>query len=572
MPSKLADVLINKPTEFSADTIAESDIDPEYLTKCLEALDPEDFRDQDEWLKLMMACHEASGGLAEAEFIEWSTSDPVYTHDTDMIRTRWRSLGNGKGPRITRRTLFKYLAEIGHRELIPKDSDVLPNSHAMTIAKAILEEMPRTVRCNAQWYQFNRERNVYVQQKEEAFKAAFWNLIEGRRYLDDKGNTRGLVSRRHTVADVMEAAMALCMSPGEPHCWLDPKPSDPPADEIIVCANGLLHLPTRKMLPATNQFVGVNSTPIAYDPNAREPQRFVQFLREIFPNEADCREGLMEVAGLLLTRDTSYQKIFQLVGPTRSGKGTLMRVILSLVGDGNHTSPSTSNLSGRFGLAPLINKQVAVLADMRMGARIDRSNLLETLLRVSGEDPVSIERKGIDNIEPRLTTRFVLVSNETLQLRDTADAIGARMILFVIKEKFRMCQDPSLGKKLELELPGILNMALDGLERLRERGHFLQPKSASAEVEMMHRLTSPVKAYIQDRLIVGAMYSVSKDMLYRNFEEWCNAHGIPYTGGEAYFYKDLKTAGLNYQETRPNRAGVRIRELIGVGLKTDHPF
>ena len=37
-----------------------------------------------------------------------------------------------------------------------------------------------------------------------------------------------------------------------PPCWLDPQPDDPPAREIMACANGLLHLPSGRLLkPST---------------------------------------------------------------------------------------------------------------------------------------------------------------------------------------------------------------------------------------------------------------------------------------------------------------------------------
>jgi len=43
---------------------------PEEIATILGKLDPEDFRDHDRWLQLMMACHHASAGAAQVEFVD----------------------------------------------------------------------------------------------------------------------------------------------------------------------------------------------------------------------------------------------------------------------------------------------------------------------------------------------------------------------------------------------------------------------------------------------------------------------------------------------------------------------
>jgi hypothetical protein len=64
-------------------------------------IDPLDYRDHDNWLRVMMAAHAA--GIASDDFIRWSTSDPNYSDDAEIISRRWESLtveGNANG-RIT---------------------------------------------------------------------------------------------------------------------------------------------------------------------------------------------------------------------------------------------------------------------------------------------------------------------------------------------------------------------------------------------------------------------------------------------------------------------------------------
>ena len=74
-----------------------------------------------------------------------------------------------------------------------------------------------------------------------------------------------------------------------------------------------------------------------------------------------------------------------MVGPTRGGKGAIARILGSLVGVQNVCGPTLNGLSGDFGMAPLIGKSLAIVADMRIASR-DTSIVVERLLSISGED------------------------------------------------------------------------------------------------------------------------------------------------------------------------------------------
>lgn len=120
-PRALID-LIRKPVSDQLQAEA-GDIEPEQLAEMLEALTVENYRDQTDWLNLMMAGHHATGGTGVEEFVEWSTSDPDYGDHGERIRIRWDSLScNGAGKSVTKATLFKELSKAGRIDLIPRTS------------------------------------------------------------------------------------------------------------------------------------------------------------------------------------------------------------------------------------------------------------------------------------------------------------------------------------------------------------------------------------------------------------------------------------------------------------------
>jgi hypothetical protein len=124
------------------------DRSPEELAAMLDGLDPTAFRDHDRWLEVMMAAHHATAGEGRDEFIEWSTSDPVYAKDAWIIGRRWDSLhADQSGRRVTEKTLFKRLVEAGRQDLLPRISaeedfpDDLPADQPRSPADTKLEEV-----------------------------------------------------------------------------------------------------------------------------------------------------------------------------------------------------------------------------------------------------------------------------------------------------------------------------------------------------------------------------------------------------------------------------------------------
>ena len=73
--------------------------------------------------------------------------------------------------------------------------------------------------------------------------------------------------------------------------------------------------------------------------------------------------------GYYLLPDTAQQKIGLIVGPKRSGKGTIGRVLTGVLGRANVCGPTRASLGTNFGLWPLLHKQLAIISDARLSGR-----------------------------------------------------------------------------------------------------------------------------------------------------------------------------------------------------------
>src|SRR5262249_20330824 len=112
----------------------------------------------------------------------------------------------------------------------------------------------------------------------------------------------------------------------------------------------------------------------------------------LWKNDRPSIDLLQEWFGYCLTPDTRIQKMLMMIGPTRSGKGTIGRILRALVGPGNVAGPTLSSLGGTFGLQPLLGKSLSIISDARLSGRSDTAQVVERLLSLTGEDALTIDR------------------------------------------------------------------------------------------------------------------------------------------------------------------------------------
>ena len=341
----------------------------------------------------------------------------------------------------------------------------------------------------------------------------------------------------------------------------------PPADELVVMQNGILHLPTLELIPVTPGLFATHCCPFAYDPDFGDPKQFLAFLESLWPDDPGAIDCLLEIIGVLVTSDIRYQKIFLLVGPKRSGKGTLAKVLTALVGAPYVCNPTLAGIGQHFGLQPLIGKRVAIISDARLGGRADLHILSERLLSISGGDNPNVPRKFRDDYEGPVSSQFIIMSNEPPRLHDASGVLASRFIALQIEESFYGREDFKLIDKLLPELPGIFNWALEGQRRVAERGTFKMPESGKKVVQQIEALSAPVGTFVEDKCEIAPDLTVKVAKLYQVYTRWCDDHGYS-KASDGVFGRDLGSWMLSKGAPLTHRrlGGRRIPHYEGIAL------
>jgi putative DNA primase/helicase len=415
------------------------------------------------------------------------------------------------------------------------------------------------------------DTNHYALADQETVRADVWKFLEQAQRRGDNGKPVPFKPNRARVSDVLDALASVCNLNNQidPPAWLSGADDLPAAAEMLALSNGLLHLPSGEIYPPTPNHFGLSASEVAFDPDAPDPQHWLAFLGDLFETDGGAIIALQDWFGYALSPDTSQQKIMFIVGPRRSGKGTLARVLTALIGRDSVANPTLASLQTPFGLAPLIGKPLAFITDARLGSRSDQAAITERLLSISGEDALTIDRKFMPAWSGRLPTRFTILTNELPRISDTSGALVGRLVVLVLMQSFYGREDPALTARLLTELPGILNWALHGYRRLRQRGYFVQPASAREAIEDLETLASPIKAFLNDRCDVRPGPSVSVELLYQTWKAWCDSAGRKEHGTKQTFGRDLKAAIPSLRTTQPRDGDNRSRSYEGVGLKEE---
>jgi len=299
---------------------------------------------------------------------------------------------------------------------------------------------------------------------------------------------------------------------------------------IIAVKNGLLDIKTRKLIPFSPKYFILYGSSAEYKPGASQ-NSILKFVSEIV--DGKHRLTLQELAGYCLWRGYPIHKAFMLVGIGRNGKSTILKVIIELIGRENAISIPLHELEGyRFSRGNLYGKAANICADLP-----DRALKFTGMFKqLCGGDPITANIKFKGQFTFYNTAKLVFACNKVPENKgDDTDAFFARWCIITFPNQF-LEGDPktdiNIFEKLTTpeNLSGILNWALDGLERLMKNRAFSSTEGIDESRKQYLRASAPVKAFAMDMLVNAPGEVITKSDLYRDFIKYCKRLNLPSMG------------------------------------------
>jgi len=293
--------------------------------------------------------------------------------------------------------------------------------------------------------------------------------------------------------------------------------------DFINLKNGMLKLSTMELKKHSKKYYSTVQLPFAYDPGATCEQ-FQKYLESVFECDEQRIALLQEWFGYLLTCETKAQKALVLYGSGSNGKGVCSSIIEALVGRENISYASLADLSNQFIRATLFDKQLVMSSENEIG----NFNTQYFKQIVGGDTCITASHKNKKPFEFFPYCKIVMSTNNLPDTRDRTDGFYRRLQFIHFSKYFSEEEkDVNLTEKLKTELPGILNWALIGLQRLRENDYRFSPCKSSERLLHEYRVEqNPFLEFVSECLNVDTPQSKEENrIVYNSFKDWCHQNG-----------------------------------------------
>lgn len=272
----------------------------------------------------------------------------------------------------------------------------------------------------------------------------------------------------------------------------------------------------------THEFL--NRVETEFDPTADCP-RFRAFLQRVVQTGSE-RKKLQEYAGYVLHHwELPYHKTLFLVGPTASGKSTFLDTIRSMIGEDAVASLTPQQMTQeRFGGAELYGAWANIRNDIPAETVKNTGQFKE----IAAGDPMKAEEKYQDPFHFEPTAKHLFSANQLPETNTDDEAFYRRILLCAFPNTIpRGERDTALDEKLEAELPGVLNWALEGLQRLQTQGRFTGDRVPGETQDTWEKWANSITRFRKVGLEDAQGSAVPKKTAYAAYSNYCDAEGIP---------------------------------------------
>lgn len=293
----------------------------------------------------------------------------------------------------------------------------------------------------------------------------------------------------------------------------------------IAVENGILNVTTHELHPHTSTLFITSRLPIKYDPKANCP-RIKKFIKEIVGNQEKI---IQEVFGYCLWKAQPLHKTIMLVGEGLNGKSTLLNLLEVFLGSENVSNITLQELCyNRFKRALLYGKLANISADLT------EKPLKYTgfFKMITGDDVVTAEEKFKAPFKFKNYAKLIFSANKIPMTEDDTIAFFRRWIIIACNNVFTRDKcNPNILKEIttKKEMSGLLNYALEGLQRLLTNGHFSIIEDISKLRVEYIRKSNSAKAFIEECLEHEPEPKpyITVVKLYELYVKYCKHNNLP---------------------------------------------
>ncbi len=354
---------------------------------------------------------------------------------------------------------------------------------------------------------------------------------------------------------------------------------------LLNLKNGMLNIKTNEFSPHSPSYLSLVQFPFDYNPECLDTTA-IDTMNAIIPDPLD-REVFLYYVALCFWRHF-YKKALMMLGPTDSGKTTLMSLIKALVGPENISNSALQELEeDKYAVADIFGKLVNIRDDIRATAMKSVSNFKQ----LTGGSTLRAQRKYGQPFSFLSNAKQIYSANELPDTVETTDAVFNRWILITFSEHFVRSefyethkddphyhlQDKSMVDRIQSPeaLSGFFNAILPKIQEIISTGglpNYLEPSPEDIKAVWLLKAKSTV-AFVEEMISKGEVDSVvPSSLIIAAYELWCARNQRKVESSKALG----QAISVRYGQAEPTRIDSKATKAYrGIQLKsyrsTDSP-
>jgi len=339
---------------------------------------------------------------------------------------------------------------------------------------------------------------------------------------------------------------------------------------LLNVKNGTIDLTNGQLLDPKREDYITKLAPVVYDSGARDPV-WDRFISDVTGGDEELARYLQRAFGYSLTGDTREEVLLLVLGPTATGKSTLLESFAAALGDYALKLPFDTFLQRRdFGaprpdIAHLRGARFVIALEASKGRQLDEAAVKE----IVGGDTVTARFLYHDLITFRPVCKLWLGTNFAPQMNNLDTAIWRRVRRVPFEREFGDTIDTTIKAHLR-DTPtarsAILAWAVAGCLDWQHDGLGTPAIVASKTAELRAEM-NPLREFIESCCIVGRDYSANARDVRRRYEEWAKTSGARPIGNKEWG-DQLRGLGT-YRDSQRGPDGKTQRLWVGLGIVSD---
>lgn len=330
------------------------------------------------------------------------------------------------------------------------------------------------------------------------------------------------------------------------------------ADHEVPVENGVIDVRTRQIRPHRPEDWLDSVLPVAFDPAAKCPV-WETTLLDWFDDTDDRVTALQQFLGYICLAHARFKKALVLYGPGDTGKSLFALLAKAMVGEAFTCSLSVADMDEPMKRHVIVAKRLNIMTELPADALIADGGFK---VLISTGEPVMINPKHERPYMYTPAAKHVIACNSLPSVTDRTEATFNRLLIVPYDRILPPeQQDRDRLAKLQAELPGILNWALDGARELLEaKGVFAEPGRAAAIKSEMREESNPVAQFVQERMKAEAKAATPLSDVTKAYNEW---HQGGRRSNVRHVGKLLRAAGFETDDAWPVGGTRSAKCLIG---------